>query len=376
MVMTHRIRANLPHRLAPAKSIPEMDSPLLLIERIPQCSPLHGACGGAQREATVGARSFQRRRRSRCSRPCCSSRREPKDPEAFRRDYDQIRSSLGAARGLPTIGRVLNFVSSTFGGANPSRLAQSESLGERALGFAWDVFSRFSPERVEDTTSRHDPSLLARAASRATDAERAVAQQAWRTWPTDDAETGALLSLGITVLRRDEGLSADIAAVCSVVAALCQTLQCTVTAASLALHREPMLQMCASSALMTRVLVFRRCVPTADLTRMVLNYPTTLVLDDIQLEYFVASVGKLRGALPLCEWVDVCVQEDPQLMLCDFDPGLRDLADLWSAREMATMDAEEAALALRALSGLPRRGVVPGWRTRPRESTTDSTPDV
>jgi hypothetical protein len=145
-------------------------------------------------------------------------------------------------------------------------------------------------------------------------------------------------------------------------------LQCSVTAASLALHREPKLLEVSPAALTQRMLAYRRAVPTADLTRMVLNCPTLLALPDVPLEYFQDSVARLRSTLSQCDWVDTCVQEDPELMLSDFTGGLADLTSLWTADEVATMDAEEAALALRTLSGLPRRGVVPGW-TNARSSS-------
>ena len=105
------------------------------------------------------------------------------------------RPDGGAETPFPTLGGVLNFVGSTFGGANPGRLAASESLGERALGFAWDVFHRFSPSRDADN-SRLDPTILARAASRASADERDTARQAWASRSKRDAETGALLCLG------------------------------------------------------------------------------------------------------------------------------------------------------------------------------------
>ena len=142
-------------------------------------------------------------------------------------------------------------------------------------------------------------------------------------------------------------------------------LQCSVTAASLALHREPKLQDVSPAALTQRMLAYRRAVPTADLTRMVLNYPTLLALAEAPLEYFQASVSRLRTALSSCDWIDTCVQDDPELMLCGFTAGLADLTSLWMQEELATMDPEEAALALRTLSGLPRRGVVPGWTSPP-----------
>jgi hypothetical protein len=275
------------------------------------------------------------------------------------------RSSRGPDGGtettpFPTLGGVLNFVGSTFGGANPTRLATSESLGERALGFAWDVFHRFSPSRGADN-SRLDPAILARAARRASDAERDTARDVWASRVKRDAETGALLCLGITVLRREEGLAADIRATCASVTSLETCLQCSVTAASLALHREPQLLQVSPAALTQRMLAYRRAVPTADLTRMVLNCPTLLALADAPLDYFQTSVSRLRAALSQCDWVDTCVQEDPELMLSNFTAGLADLTSLWTADELATMDAEEAALALRTLSGLPRRGVIPGW---------------
>ena len=107
----------------------------------------------------------------------------------------------GVETPFPTLGRVLNFVGSTFGGQNPpERLAASESLGERALGLAWDVFSRLSPSRGARDNSRLDPVILARAAGRASAEERDTARQTWSSRSKRDAETGALLCLGC-VLR-------------------------------------------------------------------------------------------------------------------------------------------------------------------------------
>jgi hypothetical protein len=168
--------------------------------------------------------------------------------------------------------------------------------------------------------------------------------------------------LSITVMRRDEGLSHDIQVTCAVVVGLYKTLQCSVTAASLALHREPRLQDVSTSMLTQRVLTLRRALPSVDLTRMcVTQCPRLLASPEKETAFFVAQVAKLRQALPACEWIDLCVQEDPELCLCNFDAGLDGLRELWTQSELNTMDAEEAALALRAMSGLPRRGVVPGW---------------
>jgi hypothetical protein len=147
------------------------------------------------------------RRRERHRQACCvaSSRRQAKDPQAWERDYDAIRKSLQEERStgfegaLPTFGRVLNFVGTTFGGSNPQRLAQSESLGDKAMSLAWSLIQRVSAAREADD-SRLDPAVLARAAARATPSERAAAEQLWSAGGKD-AETGALLSLGCVLCR-------------------------------------------------------------------------------------------------------------------------------------------------------------------------------
>ncbi len=143
---------------------------------------------------------------------------------------------------------------------------------------------------------------------------------------------------------------------------LMQTLQCSVTAAALALHREPRLLTVGRASLAQRVLALRAAAPRADLTRLCLICPRLLASPDEEIAYFTHTAAKMRAVLPGCEWLDLMAQEDPELLLCNVDAGLSGLTSLWTAQQLATMDAEEAALAIRALCGLPRKGVVPGWQ--------------
>jgi hypothetical protein len=142
-------------------------------------------------------------------------------------------------------------------------------------------------------------------------------------------------------------------------ASLCATLLCSPTAAALALRREGALLTGAGgapSALASRLLALRAAAPTADLTRLALAYPRLLVAPAADVARFSAALATLRAGLEGIN-VDLLAQEDPQLLLCDTSAGLDGLRALWSPDELCTLEADEAALALRAMSGLPRRGV-------------------
>ncbi len=139
--------------------------------------------------------------RARCFSYASSRQRVPKDPARWGKDYDAIRRSLeagegeggGGAHALPTFGKLLNFLGSTFGGATTARLAQSEKLSDKALGMAWQVLRQLGP-REDEHVSRNDPTVLAAAAQRASPEERAEALAAWGT--RDDAEKAVLLAVG------------------------------------------------------------------------------------------------------------------------------------------------------------------------------------
>jgi hypothetical protein len=142
-------------------------------------------------------------------------------------------------------------------------------------------------------------------------------------------------------------------------AVLCSTLLCTPTAAALALRRERALLTSAagsSSALAARMLALRSAAPTADLTRLSIAYPHLLVAAPADVARFADALATLRSGLEGIN-VDLLAQEDPQLLLCDTSAGLAGLRALWSPDELVTLEPDEAALALRAMSGLPRRGV-------------------
>ena len=169
------------------------------------------------------------------------------------------------------------------------------------------------------------------------------------------------MSYSVAVKRQEEGLNGDAALCAAKMADLTQTLQCSATAAALALHRERQLLFVGPALLARRVLQLRAAAPSADLMRLCLLAPRLLASPDEEWAFFQASADALRAALPDCDWVDLCIQEDPELMLCDIRPGLAGLSELWTPEQLATMDPDHASLAMRALCGLPRRGVVPGW---------------
>lgn len=71
-------------------------------------------------------------------------------------------------------------------------------------------------------------------------------------------------------------------------------------------------------------------------------------------ETFSGSASVLRRALPRVN-VDRLLQEDPPLAFLDVRFALRELTELWGEEEMATIDEEELALALRSISLRPKR---------------------
>ena len=168
------------------------------------------------------------------------------------------------------------------------------------------------------------------------------------------------------MLTREAGASSDAlpaepAALAAHVAtrmrALCATLLCTPTAAALALRREPPLLTVGSAQLAARVLALRAAAPRADVARLALSCPRLLAAPDDVVAAWAARAAALRDALP---GVDICLmaQEDAELLFFDTAAGAAQLASLWSAEELGTLEAEHASLALRALSGLPRRSVI------------------
>jgi hypothetical protein len=177
---------------------------------------------------------------------------------------------------------------------------------------------------------------LAAAGARAPSASGAAAAQA-----SDGSAEAALAALAATR-----------------VACLCHTLLCSPTAAALALRRERALLATGAAALAARVLALRAAAPGADLSRLTLACPRLLVAPPADVARFAASVAALRAALPGVD-VDTLAQEDPELLLSDTSRGVASLGDLWRPEELATLEPEEAALALRALCGLPRRGLGP-----------------
>jgi hypothetical protein len=138
---------------------------------------------------------------------------------------------------------------------------------------------------------------------------------------------------------------------------LCATLLCSPTAAALALRREPPLLAVGSAQLAARVLALRSAAPRADIARLALSCPRLLAAPDADIARWAARAASLRAALP---GVDVCLlaQEDAELLFADTSAGEAQLASLWSAEELGTLEAEHASLALRALSGLPRRSII------------------
>lgn len=68
----------------------------------------------------------------------------------------------------------------------------------------------------------------------------------------------------------------------------------------------------------------------------------------------VGSAKVLREALPRVN-VDRLLQEDPNIAFLDVGFALSEITELWGEDEMATIDEEELALALRSISMRPKR---------------------
>lgn len=167
------------------------------------------------------------------------------------------------------------------------------------------------------------------------------------------------------MLTREAGAAAalptDAAALASHTAGrmrtLCSTLLCTPTAAALALRRDPPLLAVGAAQLAARVLSLRAAAPRADIARLSLSCPRLLSISDADLADWASRAAALRATLP---GVDICLmaQEDAELLFADVAQAASDLASLWTAEELSTLEAEHASLALRALSGLPLRSIV------------------
>lgn len=71
-------------------------------------------------------------------------------------------------------------------------------------------------------------------------------------------------------------------------------------------------------------------------------------------ETFAGSARVLQRALPRVN-IDQLLQEDPNLAFLDVRFGLSELTELWGEEEMATIDIDELALALRSISSRPKR---------------------
>lgn len=286
---------------------------------------------------------------------------------------DRLRASLGKAPGqpLPTLGGALLWLQENFAGA-------ARPPGQRPGGPGAGLYRllRFLGGALPREPSPSDPAELARAAERATPADRAAAEgellPPGALPPTaGDAALAATLALGVAVLLREsprhlapagaggEGASAAGAAARGV-AALCSALCCSATAAALALRAEPRLLLLpgrgSAAALAGRLVALRAAAPGADLTRLALLSPRLLACDPPELAAWAASLRALRASLPGAAFVDELAQEDAELLLVDFSDGLASLTSLWTADQIATMEAGECALALRAMCGMPRRG--------------------
>ena len=296
-----------------------------------------------------------------------------------RLDGPSLRGALGATPGaaLPTIGSTLNWLQANFAGYQ----REGERRGPAAAVYSLLLrFSRFASE-----PSLNDPAELAVASERASLEDRSQASMVWEG--RDEAELGATLSLGITVLAREAGwervsgsggagaLSDELLAgtVSRRVASLIDCLGVSATAASLAVRKQPALLTVGPSEVAARLLLLRRAAPRADLARMILQCPRALACPEHHAEAWGKSLLVLRGALPLCEWVDFLAQEDAELLFADFSDGLAQLTQLWGDEDLATSaylsfrrDSWRSAPFL--LTHRSCGGVLSQWRRRRRRS--------
>ena len=163
---------------------------------------LSAACSPAQ-SALLCPRRCTRRATSTA---VASSRRVPKNPASWSGDYDAIRKSLEAgedsSRSIhalpsagPTLGRTLNWIGTTFGGQfqeRLERLGDGASLGEKLGAAVWRQLTRLVAR--EEPESRLDPALLANAAARVSDSDKAAAVAVWGS--RADGQTAVLLACG------------------------------------------------------------------------------------------------------------------------------------------------------------------------------------
>lgn len=285
--------------------------------------------------------------------------RRCRQPASAAAGADRVREAA-RNRDKLTLGNLLNALGERFGGSAPAKA--SASVAEAALAGAYALLRAAggallpqTPLSDAERLATSDANVLVAAARRASPSQLAAAKLAWGDDAGPELGSAAELAAGTAVLAAVD--AADAARAARTLRAL---LGCSVTAASLCVARERRLLGAAGSrqALATRCVALRAATPKADLPRMTLGFPRLLAGPEAEMAAFSAAAEQLRAGLP---GVDVCLlaQEDGELLLCDprlLAAGLRELAGLWSREDLATMHSEHAALALRALAGLPRRG--------------------
>eukprot|EP00976_Prorocentrum_cordatum_P035770 727294-Prorocentrum_minimum.AAC.1 len=287
----------------------------------------------------------------------CSTRKA-KNPKDFGGDYDAIRAYLegggegnGWAGGF-SFGSLLRTVSETsFGDAGASLYKSVLELQTKIL----------APEIVQRPLTDY---VKRNALKRVGMTQVIAAQRVWekRGYSTEEAEDLTIMTAVMAYRVR--------ARVSTTIGLVDCTTRLDVLANGLALSPYEVTQMikkCPSlletdaSEYMRNMVWLKQCFPSADISKLLQNEPSLIILSDSQRERVMGSLALLHEHLAGAP-IDLMVEEDPLILFEDLKDGLVQLRELWPddvlhPKALSQSEPTHLVLAIRALSpqGGPRR---------------------
>eukprot|EP00959_Pyramimonas_sp_CCMP1952_P060326 1260513-Pyramimonas_sp.AAC.1 len=116
-----------------------------------------------------------------------------------------------------------------------------------------------------------------------------------------------------------------------------------------------------ASEYMRNMVWLKQCFPSADISKLLQNEPSLIILSDSQRERVMGSLALLHEHLAGAP-IDLMVEEDPLILFEDLKDGLVQLRELWPddvlhPKALSQSEPTHLVLAIRALSpqGGPRR---------------------
>eukprot|EP00240_Pyramimonas_obovata_P005734 CAMPEP_0118935828 /NCGR_PEP_ID=MMETSP1169-20130426/15851_1 /TAXON_ID=36882 /ORGANISM="Pyramimonas obovata, Strain CCMP722" /LENGTH=333 /DNA_ID=CAMNT_0006878893 /DNA_START=72 /DNA_END=1073 /DNA_ORIENTATION=- len=289
-------------------------------------------------------------RRWQSHRVSCSARKA-KDPKDFNGDYDAIREYLegggegGKWAGGFSFGTMLRTVSET-------------SFGDAGAGLYKKVLEL--QERVVAPTSVNKPRtdyVKRNAIKRFGMTQVLKGQRVWEGlgYSTQEAEDLTIMTAEMAYkVRARVSTTIDLVECARRLDILAGALILTPSEVSKLVKACPCLLETDATQYMRNMVWLKQCLPTADVSKLLQNEPSLLVLSSSQRERVMGSLALLHKFLEGAP-IDMMIEEDPKLLFEDLEGGLMQLRELWPEdvlhpTALSQSEPTHLVLAIRALS--------------------------